>query len=137
MDIVDRATRSRMMSGIRGRNTQPEVQVRRFLSAAGFRYRLHVRGLPGRPDIVLHKYRTVILIHGCFWHQHRGCNLAYMPKSNRSFWRTKLRGNAARDIANGKALKALGWRVVTVWECQLSERHLQGVVRRLRRYLSE
>src|SRR6266496_3638383 len=120
-----------MMAGIRGKNTQPEFQVRRFLSDCGFRYRLHVRSLPGRPDIVLRKYKTVVFVHGCFWHQHPGCALAYMPKSNKSFWRSKLRGNAARDIAHRKALKRLGWRVITVWECQLQTKRLRRVVQQL------
>jgi DNA mismatch endonuclease (patch repair protein) len=118
-DIVDAATRSRMMSRIRGKNTIPEMLVRRFLHAAGFRYRLHVKDLPGRPDIVLPKYRTVIFVHGCFWHRHPGCRDAVMPTSNTAFWNEKLRGNTARDSRNIAALEAKGWRCAVIWECEV------------------
>jgi len=118
MDIVDRSTRSRMMGGIRGRDTAPELLVRRFLHKRGFRYALHVGELPGRPDIVLSRYRTVVLVHGCFWHRHKGCRYAYTPRSNRKFWESKFTGNVVRDAKNMKALRALGWRVFTVWECK-------------------
>lgn len=116
-DIVDRATRSRMMSGIRGRNTKPELIVRRYLHQQGLRFRLHDRRLPGRPDLVLRKHNTVVFVHGCFWHQHKGCRFAYMPSSNRAFWKTKLRGNARRDKRIGRELRSMGWRVFEVWEC--------------------
>ena len=119
-DIVDKATRSRMMSGIRGSNTKPELLVRRFLHRAGLRYRLHDRRLPGRPDLVFPKYRTVVEVRGCFWHQHPGCRFAYMPQSNNKFWATKLAGNVARDQRNEEALRSLGWRVVVIWECETS-----------------
>jgi DNA mismatch endonuclease (patch repair protein) len=118
-DIVDRATRSRMMAGIRGRDTKPEITVRRYLHRRGFRFRLRGRRLPGRPDIVLPKYAAVVMVHGCFWHSHNGCKYAYKPKSNKSFWREKLAGNAARDNVNRRRLAKLGWRVFTVWECQV------------------
>lgn len=122
VDIVDRATRSRMMSGIRGKNTRPEMLVRSFLHRRGLRFRLHARNLPGRPDLVFPRHRAVVQVHGCFWHQHSSCRFAYMPTSNRMFWRAKLRGNAARDLRNDKALRDLGWRVFTVWECEASNR---------------
>src|SRR5262245_8797324 len=96
-DIVDRKTRSRMMSGIRGRNTKPELAVRKALTAAGFRYRLHSNHLPGRPDLVLAKHRCAIFVHGCFWHRHPGCKYAYTPKSNVRFWLDKLESNVRRD----------------------------------------
>lgn len=118
MDIVDRSTRSRMMGRIRGRDTAPELLVRRFLHKRGFRYALHVGELPGRPDIVLSRYRTVVLVHGCFWHRHKGCRYAYTPRSNRKFWQSKFTGNVVRDAKNVKALRALGWRVFIVWECR-------------------
>lgn len=121
-DIVDRVTRSRMMSGIKGKNTRPEMLVRSFLHRRGLRFRLHVGNLPGRPDLVFPRHRAVVQVHGCFWHQHSGCRFAYMPASNRAFWRAKLRGNAARDSLNDKALRDLGWRVFTVWECEASNR---------------
>lgn len=117
-DIVNKATRSRMMSGIRGKDTKPEMIVRRFLHHAGFRYRLHMKDLPGKPDIVLPKYRTVIFVHGCFWHRHPGCPLAATPKSNEKFWRDKLDGNVERDQRNVSALEDVGWRVFVVWECE-------------------
>ncbi len=118
-DIVDRATRSRLMSAITGANTLPERLVRSALHREGLRFRLHVATLPGRPDVVLPKWRAVIMINGCFWHQHRGCRYATVPAQNRSFWRTKFRGNLERDERNVAALRALGWRVIVVWECQV------------------
>lgn len=117
-DVVDRATRSRMMSGIRGANTRPEMVVRRYLHARGLRYRLHVKGLPGRPDIVLPKHRVVVEVRGCFWHQHRGCRYATSPKTNAAFWREKLMSNVNRDRRTTVALRKAGWRVLTVWECR-------------------
>lgn len=132
-DIVDRATRSRMMSGIRGKNTKPELLVRRFLHRAGLRFRLHSRGLPGRPDIVLPRFRTVVFVHGCFWHRHRGCRYCYTPTSNRQFWLEKFERNVARDRANHAALTRLGWRVILVWECETAnEKRLARVVSRIR-----
>jgi DNA mismatch endonuclease, patch repair protein len=116
-DIVDSATRSRMMSGIRGKNTAPEILTRKFLHSQGFRFRLHVKDLPGKPDIVLPKYRTVIFVHGCFWHQHPGCKDAVMPKSNTKFWTEKLEGNVRRDARNISELVRLGWQCLIVWEC--------------------
>jgi DNA mismatch endonuclease (patch repair protein) len=120
-DIVDAETRSRMMSGIRGKNTKPEMTVRRALHAMGYRYRLHARELPGKPDIVFRGRRLAIFVHGCFWHRHTdpSCKLARMPKSRPEFWEPKLEGNRARDEANVAALKAMGWNVLIVWECQI------------------
>lgn len=115
-DIVDAATRSRMMAGIRGRDTKPEMIVRRGLFARGFRYRLHTRGLPGRPDIVLPKHRAAIFVHGCFWHGH-DCPLFRWPRSREDFWREKIAGNQRRDRAAAEALHAASWRVLTIWEC--------------------
>ena len=113
-----------MMSGIRGKNTKPELVVRRYLHNAGLRFRLHRRDLPGRPDITLSKYRTVINVHGCFWHQHPGCRFAYVPTSNVAFWQEKFRGNQARDCENDRRLRRSGWRVLTVWECQARDERL-------------
>jgi DNA mismatch endonuclease (patch repair protein) len=115
-DIVDRATRSRMMSGIRGKNTKPEVEIRKALFAEGFRYRLHVATLPGKPDIVLARHHAVILVHGCFWHGH-DCALFKMPASNRDFWLRKIRRNKENDERVVSDLLSLGWRVLTIWEC--------------------
>ena len=118
-DIVDSATRSRMMSGIRSKDTKPEMTVRRFLHRNGFRYRLHDSKLPGRPDIVLPKYRLAIFVHGCFWHQHPGFKYATTPSSNQEKWNTKLLENHARDERNLESLEKDGWRVIVVWECSL------------------
>jgi DNA mismatch endonuclease (patch repair protein) len=132
-DVVDRATRSRMMAGISGKNTKPELEVRKFFHRRGLRYRLHDRRLPGRPDIVLPKHRTVIQVHGCFWHQHKGCTFAYMPKTRRRFWKAKLGGNAIRDKKNDSALRSLGWKVFTIWECELpDDRLLEKIANRIK-----
>ena len=117
-DIVDPATRSRMMSSIRGKKTKPELVVRKALHARGFRYRLHAKDLPGKPDLVFPKYRAVIMINGCFWHRHE-CSMFNWPKSNGKFWREKLDRNARNDEKNIEALLKQGWRVQVVWECAL------------------
>lgn len=116
------------MSGIRGKNTQPEMLVRRLLHAMGYRYRLHARELPGKPDIVFRRRRIAIFVHGCFWHRHPDpeCRLARMPKSRVDFWQPKLEGNRMRDEANVAALEAMGWKVLLVWECQLRDREQLG-----------
>ena len=118
-DIVSPATRSRMMSSIRGKDTKPEMEVRRRLHAAGLRYRLHVSDLPGKPDVVLPRHKAVVFVHGCFWHRHAGCKYAYTPKSRPEFWLPKLEGNARRDAAAEVALREAGWQVFTVWECDV------------------
>ena len=117
-DIVDRATRSRMMSGIRGKDTKPELLVRKGLFARGFRFRLHCRYLPGKPDIVFPRYKAVVLAHGCFWHGH-DCPLFKWPTSNVKFWRTKITRNREVDAEIRSSLEKLGWRILTVWECSL------------------
>ena len=131
-DIVDPGTRSRMMSGIRGRDTQPELLVRRYLHAHGYRYRLHVRDLPGKPDIVLPRYVAVVFVHGCFWHHHPGCRFAYLPKSRQEFWEPKLRGNAERDAKHQSELECAGWRVFTVWECETNGDSLDRLAQTIR-----
>lgn len=118
-DVVDTATRSRMMAGIRGGNTKPEMQVRRYLHACGFRFRLHRRDLPGRPDLVLPRHRLAIFVHGCFWHRHPGCHYASTPATRRLFWRDKFARNVARDKRNIDELGKQGWRVFVLWECGL------------------
>ncbi len=130
-DVVSKATRSRMMSGIRGVNTSPELIVRKFLFAAGYRYRLHVSKLPGRPDIVLSKLRSVVFVHGCFWHRHPRCKYAYMPKSNVAFWKKKFAANVDRDQVVKRLLRRTGWRVHVVWECQADDRRLSKLVSKL------
>lgn len=118
VDVVDPATRARMMRGIKGRDTQPEWAVRRYLHATGLRYRLHVKRLPGSPDIVLSRFDTVVLVHGCFWHRHKGCRYATTPSSRTEFWSRKFTQNVRRDASNVSALEAAGWTVYTVWECE-------------------
>lgn len=121
VDVHTTSVRSKNMSAIRGKNTGPEVFVRKMLHGQGFRFRLNVKDLPGKPDIVLPKYHMVIFVHGCFWHQHFGCKYAVMPKSNGDFWRKKLEGNVARDIKNIASLEALGWNNIVVWECEINK----------------
>lgn len=118
VDVVDPVTRSRMMSGIRGRDTNPELKIRRLLHSQGFRFRLHGKDLPGKPDIVFPKYGAVIFIHGCFWHGH-DCHLFKWPSTRPEFWRAKIASNRQRDYHAVEALKDLGWRVAIVWECAL------------------
>jgi DNA mismatch endonuclease (patch repair protein) len=132
VDVVDKATRSRMMSGIQGKNTKPELLVRKYLHSRGLRFRLHAKELPGKPDLVFPKYKAVILVHGCFWHQHTRCKFAVLPSSNVEFWKKKLDENRERDQRNKRMLKALGWRVLTVWECQLDDRYLSGLVGKIK-----
>ena len=122
-DVVDPATRSRMMSGIRGKNTKPELLIRKALHARGFRYRLHC-DLPGKPDICLPKHRAVIFVHGCFWHGH-GCHLFKWPSTRPEFWRAKIGRNCEVDRVAEERLANLGWRVAVVWECAIKGRHRQ------------
>ncbi|MBL8199775.1 MAG: DNA mismatch endonuclease Vsr [Chromatiales bacterium] len=117
-DIVDRTTRSRMMAGIRGKDTRPELVIRKGLHKAGFRYRLHDKSLPGRPDLVLPRYKALIFINGCFWHGHK-CAIFKWPSTRTAFWRDKIRGNAERDSRNRRLCTSAGWRVLTIWECSL------------------
>jgi DNA mismatch endonuclease (patch repair protein) len=119
VDIVSTAVRSKMMAGIRGTNTQPEMTVRRFLHSEGFRYRLHKRSLPGRPDLVLPKYRLAIFVHGCFWHRHSRCRYATTPAQNYQDWQLKFDQNVKRDIRVQEELSEQGWRVMVIWECGL------------------
>jgi DNA mismatch endonuclease (patch repair protein) len=131
-DIVDRATRSRMMAGIRGVHTKPERIVRSFLHRAGLRFRLHARDLPGRPDIVLPKHRAVVEVRGCFWHRHPGCRYATTPASNAAFWKSKFEENVRRDRRNRRSLRQAGWRVFVIWECQVAgDARLSRLVERI------
>ena len=123
MKAPDKPTPSRSynMSQIKGKNTRPEEIVRKYLFSRGFRYRKNVAKLPGKPDIVLPKYRTVIFVNGCFWHMHQGCRYFVWPKHNAEFWKEKITGNAERDQRKRQELEELGWRVMIVWECQLKD----------------
>jgi len=116
-DIVPPSVRSRMMSGIKGKNSLPEMQVRRLLFASGYRFRLHRLDLPGKPDIVMPGRKVAIFVHGCFWHAHSECKYAKMPSTRPEFWANKLRGNRERDQTNMERLTAMGWRVLCIWEC--------------------
>lgn len=121
-DVHNKETRSYNMSQIKGKNTKPELQVRKFLFANGFRYRLNIKDLPGKPDLVLSKYKTVIFINGCFWHGHQGCRYFVMPQTRTEWWLEKINGTRFRDQDNVVQLKALGWNVITIWECQLKKK---------------
>jgi DNA mismatch endonuclease (patch repair protein) len=117
-DVVDAATRSRMMSGIRGKDTKPELMIRKALHSRGFRYRIHCKDLPGKPDLCLPKYRAVIFVHGCFWHGH-DCHLFKWPKTRPEFWQAKIRRNREVDADSFECLAKSGWRLATIWECAL------------------
>lgn len=118
MDRVEPAVRSRIMSSVSTADTGPELTVRKALHALGFRYRLHAKELPGRPDIVLPRYRTIVFVNGCFWHAHAGCRYGRLPKSRLGYWAPKIQANKERDSRNISDLERFGWRVVTVWQCQ-------------------
>lgn len=129
-DTLTSERRSWNMSRIRGQDTGPELVLRSLLHRAGFRFRLHAKQLPGRPDIILPRYRTAIFVHGCFWHRHPGCRNATTPSTRREFWQAKFDGNISRDARNQAELEAAGWTVLTVWECELKA-DAEGVARRL------
>ena len=118
-DIITPKQRSLNMAAIKSKNTQPELIVRRYLFSRGLRFRVHVRKLPGNPDVVLPKYKTAIFVNGCFWHGHEDCRYFRLPKSNVEFWKKKIERNMSRDIRNEEALRALGWNVIHVWECDI------------------
>ncbi|MGJ0511177.1 very short patch repair endonuclease [Methylocystis sp.] len=120
-DFVTPEKRSKIMRGVKGANTRPELRVRSLLHAEGYRFSLHRRDLPGRPDICLPKYRSVVLVHGCFWHHHDACGQGRIPTSNRDFWNDKISRTRDRDVRNARALRQLGWNVITVWECELAD----------------
>lgn len=119
MDVHDSATRSYNMSQIKGKDTKPERLVRSTLHKMGFRFRLHRKDLPGKPDLVLPKYNTVIFVNGCFWHRHEDCKEGGLPKTNTDFWEKKLNGNIERDKRNYRLLKGIGWDVMIIWECEI------------------
>jgi DNA mismatch endonuclease (patch repair protein) len=120
-DFVTPDKRSKIMRGVKQKDTRPEITVRKALHAAGFRFRLHARNLPGKPDIVLPKFNTVVFVHGCFWHQHAGCKDGRVPASRVEYWEPKLRRNQERDQEKARELEAAGWNVVTVWECEAKD----------------
>ena len=133
MDTVSPARRSEIMARIRSKGTAPELAVRQVAHALGFRFRLHRKDLPGSPDVVFPRFRTAVFVHGCYWHRHGGCRLAYEPKSNREFWQRKFNTNVERDRRAASRLQELGWRVLVIWECETADRKSLG--RRLSRAL--
>jgi DNA mismatch endonuclease (patch repair protein) len=131
MDIFDPIKRSKMMAGVKSKNTRPEITVRKFLYSRGFRYRLHSKDLPGSPDVSLRKYKVAIFVHGCFWHRHNSCKRASFPASNIERWEKKFAANLERDARNVQELKAADWKVIIVWECEIrgsSEKRLEYLV---------
>ena len=119
------------MAAIKGKDTKPEMIVRKFLFAHGFRYRLHDKRLPGKPDIVLPKYKTVIFIHGCFWHRHQNCKYFVVPKTRTEWWLNKINGNVANDKKVRSSLKKDGWKIITIWECELKPRKITTTLQKL------
>lgn len=136
-DIKTKESRSYNMSKITGKDTKPEEIVRKYLFSRGFRYRKNDRKLPGTPDLILPKYRTVIFVNGCFWHGHKGCKYFVWPKSNAEFWRKKIETNIARDRRNEIQLKNMGWNVLVVWECELRSAKKQATLERLENKLKQ
>jgi len=120
-DVFDIHTRHMIMSRVKSKDTKPELRVRKLLHALGYRFRLHLRGLPGTPDIVLPRWKSVIFVHGCFWHVHEGCKRATTPQSNKDYWEAKLEGNKKRDAENIKKLQSMGYRSLIVWECEIKD----------------
>jgi len=135
VDSLSPKERSEIMARVRSKNTRPELLVRKLVFALGYRYRLHARALPGCPDLVFRPRHKVIFVNGCFWHRHANCDLARIPKSRIDFWTTKLEGNRDRDERNKWALAREGWKVLTIWECQL--RDAVRLEARIRRFLDE
>ena len=127
-DVHSPETRSFNMSRIRGKDTKPEEMVRKYLFSKGFRYRKNVKDLPGKPDIVLPKYRTCIFVNGCFWHKHEGCHYFVWPKNNAEFWKTKILGNVERDLRQQKQLQCMGWHVLVIWECELQKKNRERLL---------
>lgn len=125
-DIFSKPQRSYLMSKIKGKETKSEILVRKYIFSKGFRYRKNVRKLPGTPDIVLSKYKTVIFIHGCFWHAHQECKESRLPRSNVEYWKDKLEKNVERDLKNIVLLESMGWQVIVIWECQLKNNTLRN-----------
>ena len=131
MDVHDSKTRSYNMSRIKGENTKPEETVRKYLFSQGFRYRKNDKRLPGKPDIVLPKYKTIIFVSGCFWHKHEGCRYFAWPQNNAEFWKEKIESNVVRDKKQYEELQDAGWRVIIVWECELKKKRKSDTLERL------
>jgi len=130
-DVHSKAIRSYNMSKIRGKDTKPELIIRRFLHSRGFRYRLHRKDLPGKPDIVLPKYKTIIFVQGCFWHGHDGCKYYVVPKTRTDWWLNKINGNIRKDLSSRQMLVSNGWTVIDVWECELKKSKIDATLENL------
>lgn len=135
-DVHNKETRSYNMSRIKSKNTKPEMLVRKFLHAHGFRYRLHVKNLPGKPDIVLPKYQTVIFVHGCFWHGHENCKYFVVPKTRTEWWLNKINGNVANDKKAVRKLTENGWRIIVIFECELKSGKVEITLTQLSKQLN-
>ena len=133
-DSLTKEQRSWNMSQIKGSNTKPEILVRSFLHKQGFRFRLHAKHLPGKPDIVLKKYRTAIFVDGCYWHRHQGCKLAYNPKSRQEFWQSKFESNIKRDQEVNRLFEGIPWNIVRVWQCEVNEKNLTELAKNLKKH---
>jgi len=127
-DVFSKAKRSEIMSKVRATETKPEIKVRKFLFSKGFRFRKNSKSLPGKPDIVLPKFKSVIFVNGCFWHGHKNCNAATIPKSNKDYWKNKITANIARDKRKKSELRKAGWKVYVIWECQITNKRLENFV---------
>lgn len=140
-DIVDSSTRSRMMAGIKGKDTKPEIEIRKRLFALGFRYRLHDSKLPGKPDLILPRYNAIIFFNGCFWHAH-DCYLFKWPSSRKRFWKKKLTRNREKDLENNEALREIGWRILIIWECSFRgvgknrKKEIDAIMKKAEKWLS-
>lgn len=135
LDAPPSPERSALMAKIRGRDTRPEIFVRKLLHRGGYRFRLHAGDLPGRPDIVFRSRRKAIFVHGCFWHHHEGCKQATVPKTRTAYWKEKFKANQKRDVASVSALEEMGWKVMVVWECEISSGDTHGLFERLASFL--
>jgi len=136
-DVHSKETRSYNMSRIRSKDTKPELLVRKFLHAQGFRYRLHVKDLPGKPDIVLPKYKTVIFVHGCFWHGHEGCKYYVIPKTRTEWWLNKINGNITKDKSSKDLLLEEGWKIIEIWECELKKKLIDQTFQSLTKLIQQ
>lgn len=135
-DVLTKEQRHHCMSNVKSKNTKPEILVRKFLFSNGYRYRVNRKDLPGKPDIVLSKYKTVVFINGCFWHGHENCKYATIPETNHDFWLTKISGNVERDKLTREKLTQMGWRVIDIWQCQLKAKEKDATLNNLITILS-
>ena len=134
VDSLTKEQRSWNMSQIKGSNTKPEIIVRSFLHKEGFRFRLHVKDLPGKPDIALKKYMTAIFVDGCYWHRHQGCKLAYNPKSRKDFWQSKFEANIRRDREVNRMYKSIPWTLIRIWQCEVNNKNLTELAKKLKKH---